>query len=215
MPRRRASLPELADEYLRELAAARGASPHTLRAYRADLDELLSFLAAAGIDDPRAVSARTLRSFLAQLDGRGLSRASIQRRLSAVRSFFRQLLKQGRIAAHPATGLRPARGVRRLPSALEISEVERLLATPDPSLPSGRRDLALLECMYSAGTRAAETVGLDHGDLDLARGVARVCGKGKRERLAALGSHAVAALQAYLADPARPQPKPRARTPSS
>jgi len=204
------ALPRLVDEYLREIQAARGASPHTLRAYRGDLDSLLEFLTARDVTDPRAVDARALRAFLATLDEQGLSRTSIQRRLSAVRSFFRHLLRQRKIDAHPAQGLRAARVRRPLPRALEVAEVERLLASPDVEQPLGRRDRALLECMYSAGTRAAEVVGLDRGDLDLARGVALLRGKGKKERLAPLGSHAVAALRAYLADPARPRPTPRA-----
>jgi integrase/recombinase XerC len=208
--RKRSTLRELAAAYLRELAAARGASPHTLRAYRGDLAALLAFLDARGITDPRAVDARTLRAFLAEIDQYGLARASIQRRLSAVRSFFRHLLEQGQADVHPGQGLRSARARRPLPRALEIGEVERLLATADASTPRGRRDLALLECMYSAGTRAAETVGLERADLDLERGVARVRGKGRKERLAPLGSHAVRALREYLADPARPRATPAA-----
>ena len=91
---------------------------------------------------------------------------------------------------------------------LHISEeVEALLAAPDVATHAGRRDRALLELTYSAGTRAAETVGLDVGDLDLARGVARVRGKGRKERLVALGRHAVESLRAYLADPERPRPQ--------
>jgi len=207
---RPAKLRAQADDFLRQLAAARGASEHTLRAYRLDLQALFTFLDTRGIDDARAVTARTLRSFLAEQDEQGLARASIQRRLSAVRSFFRHLLRAGRIEAHPAQGLRTARARRGLPKALELSEVERLIASPDLSTPSGRRDRALLECLYSAGTRAAELVGLERGDLDLAGGVARVRGKGKKERLAPLGSHALAALQDYLADPARPRPRPGA-----
>src|SRR5207253_5240552 len=89
-------------------------------------------------------------------------------------------------------------------------EVEALLAAPDASKAAGRRDRAILELMYSAGTRAAETVGLDRAQLDLARGVARVRGKGRKERLAALGGHAVRALTAYLSDPERPKPSARA-----
>jgi integrase/recombinase XerC len=152
-----------------------------------------------------------LRSYLAELDGRELSRATIQRKLSAVRSLFTHLLKKGAIDAHPASGLRPRRGERRLPSALEIGEVESILAAPDLATHAGRRDRAILELMYSAGTRAAETVGLDRGDLDLRRGIARVRGKGKKERIAAVGSFAVGALKAYLEDPDRPPPAPRAR----
>lgn len=203
-------LPRLVDDWLRELASARAASPHTLRAYRGDLDALLAFLERAGVADPRRVTARHLRGFLAELDAAGLSRPSIQRRLSAVRTFFKHLLRQGRVDGHPAEGLRTARARRTLPKALGVEEVERLLEGVDASSAAGRRDRALLECMYSAGTRAAETVGLERADLDLARGVARVRGKGKKERLAPLGSHAVEALRTYLADPERPRPRPGA-----
>jgi site-specific recombinase XerD len=200
------SLRALVPVYLRELAAARGASVHTLRAYEGDLGSLLAFLDARGIDEPGLVTARVLRSFLASLDERGLARSSIQRRLSAVRSFFKHLVKHGLAPVHPALGLRSSRAQRPLPKALEVGEVERLLAAAGGGDARARRDLALLECMYSAGTRAAETVGLDRADLDLERGVARVRGKGRKERLAPLGSHAVCALRDYLSDPGRPRP---------
>ncbi len=195
------------DRYLKELAAARGASEHTLRAYRTDLSAFCVFLESMDIDEPDRVTPRTLRSYLADLDSRGLARASIQRKLSAARSLFKFLLRNGAIDAHPATGLRPRRGERRLPGWLSIEEIEALLRSPDVATPKGRRDLAILEVMYSAGTRAAETVGLDRGDVDFENGVARVRGKGRKERLAALGSFARDALQSYLADPARPRPK--------
>ncbi len=201
----------LADDFLRELAAARGASPHTLRAYGRDLAEFLAFLARRGVDDARLVTPRMLRSFLVELDERGLARTSVQRKLSSVRSFFRQLVKRGLLEAHPATGLRMGKKRERLPRTLEVGEVEALLAAPDVATPAGRRGRALLECMYSAGTRAAETIGLNVGDLDLRRGVARVRGKGKKERLAPLGSYAVEALKAYLGDAERPRPLSTAR----
>ena len=194
------------ERFLVRLGATRGASEHTLRAYRGDLDELLAHLEARGVDGARAVTPRTLRGWLAELDERGLSKASVQRKLSSARSFFRHLLEQGEIEVHPATGLRRRRGVRRLPGALTREEIGRLLDAPDADTPLGRRDRALLELTYSAGTRAAETVGLDHGDLDLRAGVARVRGKGRKERLVAVGSHARDALAAYLGDPARPRP---------
>ena len=157
------------------------------------------------IDDPRRVDSRVLRAFLIELDDRRLARSTVQRKLSSIRSFFHHLLRRGRIDTHPATGLRQSRGARRLPHALGEEEVGALLAAPDVTTATGRRDRALLECMYSAGTRAAETVGLDRGDLDLRRGVARVRGKGRKERLAPLGSYAVRALKDYLSDPERPR----------
>ncbi len=196
--------------FLEELAATRGASPHTLRAYRGDLDTFLDACAARGIEDPRAVTPRILRGWLAEMSERELARSSIQRRLSAVRSFFRHLLERGLVDVHPAAGLRQRRATRKLPGAITSEEVDALLAAPDAATHEGLRDRALIELLYSAGTRAAEAVGLDRHDLDLARGVARVRGKGRKERLVALGSHAVRALQAYLADPERPRPRPEA-----
>jgi integrase/recombinase XerC len=199
------------DGFLKELSAARGASPHTLRAYRGDLEGFLRFLDERGISSPKAVTPRVLRSFLAELDGRELARASVQRKLSAVRSLFAHLVKKNLVDAHPAVRMRQRRSERRLPSSLEIQEVEALLGAPKPVDPAGRRDLAILELMYSAGTRAAETVGLDRKDLDLRRGVARVKGKGRKERMAPFGSYAAKALQDYLEDPKRPLPAPRAQ----
>jgi len=198
------------DRYLDELASTRGASEHTLRAYGRDLSELATWLESREIEDPAAVSARTLRSFLAHLEMRGLARSSIQRKLSAIRSLFRQLLREGHIAAHPATGLRQRRGTRGLPTHLSPGEVEQLLDAPDSGSALGRRDRALFEFMYSAGTRPAETVGLDLQDLDLVQGVARVRGKGRKERLAPVGSFAVAALCHYIEDPERPPAAPGA-----
>jgi len=194
------------DRFLRHLAATRGASEHTLRAYGGDLAELASFLEELGLDDPREVNGRTLRRFLVELEDRELAPSTVQRKLSSVRALFRFLQREGAIDQHPATGLRRRRAPRLLPGCLELSEVEALLEAPDRTTTAGRRDRAILEVMYSAGTRAAETVGLDRGDLDLAGGTARVRGKGRKERLAALGSHALGALREYLSDPARPRP---------
>jgi integrase/recombinase XerC len=208
--RRGAAVPErraLGDEvehFLELLSAGRGASVHTLRAYAADLGELCRYLEQIGVAKPSEITPRTLRGWLAELDERGLARSSIQRKLSAARSFFKALEDQGAIAVHPARTLRQARARRSLPKSLETREVEALLGAPDATTPAGRRDRALLEFMYSAGTRAAETVGLDRRDLDLGRGVALVRGKGKKERLAPIGSHARRALKTYLDDPDRP-----------
>jgi len=199
------------DAYLRELAAARGASPHTLRAYRSDLGTFCAFLEQRGVTRPSEVKPRTLRAWLATLDERGLAKSSLQRKLSAARSFFQYLLQQGKIDTHPAAGLRQRRGERKLPAALSVEELEALLGAPDAGAADGRRDRALLELTYSAGTRAAETVGLDRNDLDLARGLVRLFGKGRKERMGALGPPAVAALQLYLSDPKRPKPSPRAK----
>jgi integrase/recombinase XerC len=193
--------------FLTNLAATRGASPHTLRAYGRDLEELCSYLEARGIDSAEGIKPRTLRGFLILLDERNLARATIQRKLSAARSLFRQLMREGRLQVDPTTGLRQARLPRSLPTCLDTDEILQLLEAPDTSTTSGRRDRALLELSYSAGTRAAETVGVNRVDLDFQSEVVRVRGKGKKERLAALGSYAMDALQQYISDPGRPEPQ--------
>jgi integrase/recombinase XerC len=194
------------DRFVATLGDARDASPHTLRAYSKDLDQLLSVLGELGLERAEDVRPRHLRRYLARLDAEGLARATIQRKLSAARSLFRMLVDEGRLDLHPATGLRQRRSSRHLPKALGLEEIEALLSAPDQTKADGRRDRALLELVYSAGTRAAETVGIDLGDLDLGRGLVRVRGKGRKERLAPLGSHAVRAVQDYLDDPERPRP---------
>jgi integrase/recombinase XerC len=196
------------DEHLERRRSTKGASPHTLRAYRADLVEHAELMGGFGVAEPRATGPRHLRRYLARLDEKGLAKSSIQRKLSAVRGFYEELVREGAIPVHPATGLRSARRGRHLPTNLSEGEVEALLAAPDRTTAAGRRDRAILELMYSAGTRAAETVGLDTTDLDLVRGLARVRGKGRKERLAPLGSHARAALTEYLSDPERPRAAP-------
>ena len=183
-PSRAVSIRDHVDAFLRQMAATRGASEHTLRAYGGDLNELCAFLEERAIADPREVTPRTVRGFLAELDGRELASATMQRKLSSVRSFFRHLLREGRIDTHPVAALRSRKGERKLPGTLSGEEIDALLAAPDLSTSAGRRDRAIFELMYSAGTRAAETVGLDRQDLDLKRGVARVRGKGRKERLA-------------------------------
>ena len=201
-----AALRDAVRAFLGELEATRGASPHTLRAYGADLDELVEHLVELEIHGPSQVGPKHLKRWLAKLDGRELGANTIQRKLSSARSWFRWLERQGAIDVHPATGLRQARRTRPLPKHLSTQEVERLLLSPPHDGPRAKRDRALLELLYSAGTRAAETVGLDRADLMLDEGLARVRGKGRKERLVALGSFAREAIAQYLGDLARPQP---------
>lgn len=198
------------EDCLQTKASQRGASAHTLRAYRSDLTDLAAALADSGLEDPAGLNSRHLRLYLARLDERGLERSSIQRKLSAARGLCKHLLQRGRLQRDPTLSLRRARRAARLPKALSEGEVEALLRAPDVSTPAGRRDRALLEVLYSAGTRASETVALDLGDLDLEAGQARVIGKGNKQRLVALGPLAVAALIDYLEDPGRPKPAPGA-----
>lgn len=192
------------DAFLERMRVTRGASDHTLRAYGLDLADLVGFLAGRGVTKPEQLTSRALRAWLGDLDGRGLSKATIQRRLSAARTFLKGLVEDGVLEANPALGLRQRRTARHLPGVLSEDEIGALLAAPDAATPLGRRDRAILETMYSAGTRAAETVGLNLSELDLGRGVGRVIGKGRKQRLIAIGRFAVEALEDYIRDPLRP-----------
>ena len=179
------------------MSAARGASEHSIKAYSRDLADLVGFLEGRGVTAPEGITPRALRGWLGDLDARDLARATIQRRLSAARTFLKGLVDEGRLDVNPAVGLRQRRSAPPPRRPLE-EEIGRLLAAPDVSVPLGTRDRAILELMYSAGARASETVGLDRAHLDLDRGVARVLGKGRKERLVAIGSFAKDALVEYL-----------------
>jgi integrase/recombinase XerC len=195
---------ETIDRFLRFLAAERGASPLTLKSYREDLRQLEEFLLSAGCRSPAAASSVILRRFASGLHAAGYAASSVARKLACTRSFFAFGQREGWVPANPAKPLRSPRRPRKLPKFLTGEEIARLLATPQERRPGGLRDRAILELMYSSGVRVRELVSLDDTDLDLRGGTVRVRGKGRRERLGIVGSHARAALSAWLA--ARPRP---------
>jgi len=181
-----------------------GVSPHTHRAYKQNLDALVAFCEAQGVTSPRGLTHRLLRAFLAELTGRGLRKATLARYLAAIRSFTRYLAREGVLATDPAQALRTPRHRRPLPLHLGEDDVDRLIAAA-----GNARDRAIVETLYGGGLRVSELVGLDRDDLDLRHGVARVRGRGRKERLAPLGSAAVRAIEAYLAErPAAADPRP-------
>jgi integrase/recombinase XerC len=184
--------------FLQYLAAERGASPHTLRSYAADLAELRGFLRTAKVASLAAADARTLRAYLAWLHGRGLAKSSIARKLATARSCFRFLARRGLVAANPARQLASPRLPKRLPSFLPIDESNELLDASQGATLSGRRDHAILELLYASGLRVAECCGLDLEDLDRRHGTVRVLGKGGKERMVPVGDEALAAVEAYL-----------------
>jgi integrase/recombinase XerC len=198
------------DRFLRFLAAERGASPLTLKSYREDLRQLEEFLQSAGCRTPADASSVILRRFAAGLHAAGYAASSVARKLASTRSFYAFGQREGWVPANPAKPLRSPKRSRKLPKFLTGDEIGRLLAAPQPGRPGGLRDRAILEVMYSSGVRVQETVNLDDADLDLRGGTIRVRGKGRRERLGIVGSHAQEAVRAWLA--ARPQsvvPPPR------
>ncbi|MGQ0614573.1 MAG: tyrosine recombinase XerC [Planctomycetaceae bacterium] len=183
---------------------AQKASPHSVRAYRHDLGELLAFCRSQKAGEPRALTHRLLRGHLAALGARGLRRSTVSRHLAAIRAFTRFLRREGALEADPARALRAPRAGRTLPLHLAEAEVDRLIAGARTG-----RDRAILETLYGGGLRVAELVGLDRDDLDGRHGVARVRGKGRKERLAPLGSSAIRALEACLAErPPGADPRP-------
>lgn len=185
--------------FLEYLGVERGASPHTLRSYAADLTEFTRFLADERIGGLPDADTRAVRAYVARLHQRRLSKATIARKLAAVRSCFRFLARRGALPANPARQVRSPRLGRRLPSFLPVDEATLLLnAPPEPSA-AGTRDRALLELLYASGLRVAEGCGLDLDDLDEARRTVRVVGKGDKERVVPVGETALEALAAYLA----------------
>ena len=188
------TLEERIAEYLAALRAERGLAPATAAAYRRDLAQYAAHLGGRP-PDPEEVA-----SFVAVLHRRGLSPATIARRIAAVRGFHRFLVAENLAAADPTALLETPRRPAALPKALAIEEVLRLLEAPNPTTAEGRRDRALLEFLYATGARVAEAAALDQLDLDLEEGTARLTGKGSKQRLVPVGAPACRALAAYLPD---------------
>src|SRR5207342_466696 len=187
------------EAFLGYLAVERRMSVHTISNYRRDLLALAEWMEASGIASFRALQGEQLRSFIASEHRRGLSGVSLQRRLSALRSFFQHLLKHGELAGNPAQGLRAPKAPRKLPQVLDADEAAQLVEVPtDGAL--GRRDRAMLELFYSSGLRLSELCGLRWRELDLAEGLVHVTGKGNKGRVVPVGSHARAALTAWRED---------------
>jgi integrase/recombinase XerC len=189
-------------EFLRHLALEKNASPHTVKSYREDLTQALEFFRTRlGKQDPAPaqLSPRLLRAYLAWLHEQGYARATVSRRLAAVRTWCRFLCRQGVLADNPTEGVRGPRQYKKLPHFLGLEDLLRLLEAPPAATPLGLRDRALLETLYSAGLRVSELTGLNLEDVDLDAATATVRGKGRRERLALLGPPALAALRRWLA----------------
>ena len=187
-------------QFLTHLRVERGASLHTLKSYREDLIAAAEYFAdeSGATPEPATITAVELRGLLSALHEAGYAKTSIARKLASLRSFYRYGQREGWAASNPARALRNPRRGRKLPHFLTTDEIGKLLAAPSADDPMGVRDRAILETLYSAGLRVSELAGLSDGSLDLAQSILRVRGKGKRERIAPLGSYAVRALAAWL-----------------
>ncbi|MEM8678633.1 MAG: tyrosine recombinase XerC [Planctomycetota bacterium] len=182
--------------FLRYLSVERNASELTIKSYREDLEVLIEYLedATGRCPRPAQVSTFDLRGYVSALSEAGYAKSSISRRLASLRSFFKFAQREGLVEDSPAAPLRNPRPRRKLPHFLSSDELAKLLQAPPADQTLGLRDRAILETMYSAGLRVGELVQVNDQDLDLDEGVVRVRGKGKRERLAPVGSYAVQAI---------------------
>jgi integrase/recombinase XerC len=190
--------------YVRAVERENGASPHTLRAYAGDLETFATFVDARGAEpDPMLIDLELLREWVWSQNDAGLAASSLARRTSTVRGFTAWLARTGRASADAGARLRAPRPDRRLPRVLSRLQVDTLLeglvtraSTNDPV---ALRDLAIIELLYASAVRVGELVGLDVDDVDDARRVARVLGKGAKERVVPFGVPAARALRNYLA----------------
>jgi len=187
--------------FLRYLAVERNAAELTIKSYREDLLTLTEYLQEErGLaPEPSELTTQDLRQYVAALHDAGYAKSSVSRRLASLRSFFRFCIRDGITDTNPAKPLRNPRGGRKLPHFLSTAEVGMLLTAPPAGEPLGLRDRAMFETMYSAGLRVSELVGMNDGDFDFEDGLVRVRGKGRKERLAPLGSYAIRAIKRYLA----------------
>ena len=184
--------------FRRHLATERRLSPHTDSNYARDLTALARYCEKECITDLARLDSQHVRLFAARSHAAGLAPRSVQRRLSAVRSFCNFLVREGAITANPALDVKAPRAGRRLPASLDPDRVTQLLNITATD-PLALRDRALMELAYSSGLRLAEMVGLDIGDLYLTDRTVRVRGKGGKTRILPVGRPALAALSAWLA----------------
>jgi len=190
---------ELLEGYLRYLLAERNLSPYTLRNYRTDLLAFARHLEQAEGLGPLEVDRQAFRRYLARLWEDGVAPASISRKVSTVHSFYRYLVREGKLDADPLSGVRGPKRGRRLPTVLTREQLTALIESAEGDTPRALRNRALLELMYAAGVRLSEIVGLHVASVDLDEMTALVRGKGNKERVVLMGRPAAEAMRRYLA----------------
>jgi integrase/recombinase XerC len=192
-------------DFLDYLSYERNVSGNTIDAYRNDLESFVTFLTddyfSIGRDllELTRVDHLTVRSYLAHLARRKMSRASSARHLSALRSFFKYLMREGAVQANPARTVSTPKREKHLPAVMQTADIALLLEQADVSKPLGVRDRAWLELLYASGLRISELVGINLDDLELRSRLVKVRGKGSKERIVPFGSKAEKAVRDYLA----------------
>lgn len=188
----------LLDQFINYLRIERGLAKNTVESYSRDLLRFSKFLEDQGVS-PLGVSRDQIAQYITLL-GKDLAARSVARNISAIKSFFRFLVSEGRIEDNPARLIETPRTSLRLPEVLTQEEIERLLAQPNENVSRGRRDRAMLECLYATGLRVSELVNLKISDVNLEAGYLRTLGKGSKERLVPIGDTALEAIKDYLSD---------------
>lgn len=190
---------EWLNRFLTHLGSERRLSPLTVDGYRREIVRFSRRLREQGVAEWRDVDAARVRDYVGWRHRQGAGSASLQRGLSAIRSLYRFLLREGVVAHNPAAGVSAPRGARRLPDALDVDKVSALLEMPTEK-GLDLRDRAMFELMYSSGLRLAETVALDVSDLDLKDALVQVTGKGAKQRIVPIGAVARQWLMKWLAE---------------
>ncbi len=190
----------LAEQFLNYLRVEKNDSPYTILNYGEDIRAFSDFLAARGKEHQWIqVTVLDIRSYLASLHKADMARRSIARRISSLRSFYRYLVREGKLKMNPFTKVKTPKLEKKLPVFLEEFEINHLLELPDLTTPLGKRDRAILEMLYSTGCRVSELVGLTLDRMDLSNRYVLLMGKGHKERIVPLGHPCVRAVRDYLA----------------
>jgi integrase/recombinase XerD len=179
------------------LALEAGNSRHTVESYVRDVRRLVTHATGKGVTRPDEVTAAQLREFVYDLKDIGLAPSTIHRQISAIRTYFRFLVGEGYAARNPSERIESPKRWRTLPTVLTQAETDRLLSAPTPEDPRGIRDRALLEFAYATGARVSELVGLTLQDIMFEEGIARLFGKGAKQRLVPVGRRALGAVALY------------------
>ena len=198
----------LIDDFLNYLSVEKGLSKNTLEAYSHDLIAYQEFMKTESIKDIRAIRRNRILDFLIHEKKRGLEAASIARRMVAVKTFHRFLVKERHIEEDVTSVLESPKLWKRLPHYLTIAETEKLLSAPDITKPRGIRDLAIFECLYASGMRVSEISNMKLQHVNFEHGFIHCFGKGDKERIVPLGSKAIEVCRKYLSE-VRPKWKPK------
>lgn len=194
---------KLIEQFLEHLRYERNVSAHTLRNYASDLEQFLDFLDPSGarprtLPEITEIDHLTIREWLAALHTAQKKKASIARKLAALRTFFQFLVREEIVELNPAKLVATPRLEKKLPTHLSIEEAIRFIESPDPETDLGKRDRAMLELMYATGVRVAELTTLNVADVDLHNRLIRVTGKRRKQRIVPFGDPAAEAIRAYL-----------------